>query len=373
MRSMQLGTYGLAYDNVINATTGYLQVQTVGYWEQPNLNKSLADSDSLRSCLRSLSGVKALIPRLENFSLAASANSEARPALVRGIDPALEAQHFKLNEKIRDGRYLDSNDQAVILGEDLAENLALGIGDTLVLIGQGYHGISANGKFPVQAILDFKDPNANRQMVLMTLGAAQWLTGADKRLTALVVAPQESDKVAMLSEQINQNLAGSELKALSWRQMMPELIEALEADSAGGIVILIILYIVIGFGVFGTILMLSVERKPEFGILLSIGMGRGRLALTTFIETTFLGGLGALAGGLLAWPIAWYYYQNPIRLSGEMDQMMDDYGFEPLIPFSLDLSIWLNHSAIVLGLTILMSLYATFTIYRLKPVNAMRR
>ena len=154
---------------------------------------------------------------------------------------------------------------------------------------------------------------------------------------------------------------------------MPELIQAMEADSAGGLAILFILYLVIDFGIFGTILMLTAERKPEFGILISIGMNRSRLALTTFMETSFLALLGILSGSLLSLPIAWYYHLNPILLSGEMEQMTEEYGMEPIIPFSVDPSIWFTHGGIVLAISMILGLYALLSIYRLSPVKAMRR
>jgi ABC-type antimicrobial peptide transport system permease subunit len=147
----------------------------------------------------------------------------------------------------------------------------------------------------------------------------------------------------------------------------------MEADSAGGLAMLFILYLVIGFGVFGTILMLTSERMHEFGILISLGMSRFRLALTTFMETSFLALLGVLTGSLLAWPIAWYYHHNPIVLANEMDEMMAEYGMEPIIPFSLDPSIWISNGGAILIICLILSLYAVVSIYRLSPVKAMRQ
>ena len=91
------------------------------------------------------------------------------------------------------------------------------------------------------------------------------------------------------------------------------------------------------------------------------------------METSFLGLLGVLTGSFLAWPIAWYYHHNPIELANEMDQMMEEYGMEPIIPFSLDPSIWINNGGAILLICLILSLYATISIYRLSPVKAMRQ
>ena len=247
------------------------------------------------------------------------------------------------------------------------------MGDSLVIIGQGYHGMSANGKFLTSGIANLKNPAANKSTVYLKLADLQELTGASARLSALVIVPKDKEGLNELKQSLQSQLDAQEFAVLTWRDMMPELIEAMEADSAGGLAMLFILYLVIGFGVFGTILMLTAERMHEFGLLISLGMSRFSLAFTTFIETCFLALLGVLSGRLLAFPIAWYYHHKPIKLGKGMDKMMEEYGMEPIIPFSLDPSIWVSHGGAILTICLILSLYAVISIYRLQPVKAMRQ
>lgn len=373
MRTMQIGTYDQAYSSVINATTGYLQIQRPGYWEKQGLDRSLANSDSLNKVLSAKPEVISILPRLESFGLLASAQSETRPGFLRGIEQSQEFEHFNLDEKLVSGHFPSPNETAVVLAEKLAANLKLEVGDSLVIIGQGYHGMSANGKFLISGIANLKNPLANKSTVYLNLSDLQELTGAYGRVTSLVVIPADKDELNALKKSLQLDLDAKQYAVLTWRDMMPELIEAMEADSVGGLAMLYILYLVIGFGVFGTILMLTSERMREFGILISLGMSRFRLALTTFMETTFLALLGVLSGSFLAFPIAWYYHHNPIQLNGEMDEMMAEYGMEPIIPFSLDPSIWLTNGGAILIICLILSLYAVVSVYSLQPVKAMRQ
>ena len=50
------------------------------------------------------------------------------------------------------------------------------------------------------------------------------------------------------------------------------MVQSIEADNVSRIIILAILYIVIGFGVFGTVMMMTMERRKEFAVMISIGM-----------------------------------------------------------------------------------------------------
>lgn len=373
MRSIQTGTYDQAYSSVINATTGYMQWQGEGYWDKQSLDRSFHPDSHQRKQILAHEGVLDLLPRLESFALLASNNSDTKPGFLKGVDAELEAKYFQLNEKLLAGELPNSQNNGVLLASGLAENLSLGLGDTLVIIGQGYHGMSANGKYPVIGIADLKNPIANKSTVYLDLKELQFLTGAYGQVSAEVIIPKSKDQLIELKQDLALIIDDESSDLLTWQEMMPELIEAMEADSAGGLAILFILYLVIGFGIFGTILMLTAERKPEYGILLSIGMSRGRMALTSFMETGLLSLLGILGGSFLAWPLAAYYHYNPIELGGDMDAMMEEYGMEPLLPFSLDGDIWLTHGSIMLIISLLLSFYAVVTIYRLNPVNAMRR
>ena len=57
-----------------------------------------------------------------------------------------------------------------------------------------------------------------------------------------------------------------------------------------------ILYILIGFGIFGTIMMMVAERKREMGVMVSIGMQKIKLAGIMFFETIYIGLIGVLVG-----------------------------------------------------------------------------
>ena len=372
MRSMQLGTYDNVYDNVIGSSTGYIQIHKNGYWDEPTLeNSMILNTDSLLQN-SGVEGIEAMVPRLESFSLLSS-GPKTKGALVMGVDPELESEYFRLSENLVAGKLFSPANPTIILTEGLAEYFSLGVGDTIVMIGSGYHGVSANGKYEVSGIVKLNSPELNKRLAYLPMMEAQFLYGAYDRITSVVVVPEVSDQFPELTDELRSDLDTAAFEVMTWREMLPELIQAMEADSAGGVIILFILYLVIGFGVFGTILMLTTERVPEYGILISIGMSRGRIAITTFLEVLFLGILGVLLGWLFSLPITYYYHYNPIRLTGRMDETMQEYGLEPLMPFSIDPTIPLSHGIGVLILTIILSIYAIFKIYQLNPVEAVRK
>ena len=154
--------------------------------------------------------------------------------------------------------------------------------------------------------------------------------------------------------------------------MMPELVQAIEADSAGGILMLLILYIVIGFGIFGTIMMMTTERSREFGVLLSVGMKRWKLISVTTLETLIISMIGAVAGIIAGIPVLWYLHLHPIPLTGELAKAMLAYGMEPALPFSIESGIFFAQAGIVFGLALVCALHPLMVLRKLNPVSALR-
>lgn len=143
------GTFGQLIDSVVGGYSGHIQVHATGYWDEPSLELLMSDDDALRDSLQALPGVAAVVPRLETFMLV-SADTLTRGALVMGVDPGREQHLMKLDERIMRGGPVRKDEAAVVLAEGLARRLAVDVNDTVVLLGQGYHGSMAAGKYPVR-------------------------------------------------------------------------------------------------------------------------------------------------------------------------------------------------------------------------------
>src|SRR5512146_2427997 len=172
MRSLQSGTFTNIVNNVVRSYSGYIQVHKKGYWNEKEINNSFRPGQGLIDSLGQIENVAAVIPRLESFALASS-GAETKGLMVVGVDPEGEQRVTGLKENVIAGRYLSSSDSGVMIGKKAADYLGLHVGDTLVMIGQGFHGTSAAGKWPVIGILHFKSPVLDRQMVFMPLRLCQ--------------------------------------------------------------------------------------------------------------------------------------------------------------------------------------------------------
>lgn len=371
MRSMQTGTYDLMIDSAVRQYSGFIQIQDKDYWEDKTINELMIDSDSLRDILSKQDGVVSLLPRLESFALASS-GTKTKGIILQGINPVEDDKMTHLSQKMVKGKYLEVGDQGVVIGQRLASFLKLNVGDTVVLLSQGYHGVTAANIFPVRGILKVPNPALDNRLIITSIEAAQDFYGAPNMLTSMVINIKSKHDIGQVMDKVNPILKGSKLTALTWTEMNKELKQQIESDEGGGIVMLVILYIVVFFGVLGTIIMLTAERKKEFAVMVAVGMQRRRLSALVFVETLLIGLVGIIMGFAAAFPILFYYYKTPFRLTGEAAESFEIMGIEPLMGFSIQPSLFYNQLITVFVVLVVALIYPSIKIWFFNLINALK-
>lgn len=372
MQSMQRGQYDMMIDISAGQFSGHLQLQAEGFLDEPILDNSMELTDELMQTVADEPGVKAVVPRFNTFALAAGLD-RSRAAMLIGIDVEEEKHLSNPIDKLVEGRYFESNaEPTVLISQGLSEFLNVGLGDTLVLLGSGYQGMSANGAYPVAGILKFGLPDLNKALVYMPMEIIHEFTGAYGRVTGVAVLVDNIKYSSSIADRLQSKMPEGVL-ALDWTIVMPDLVQAIQADYGSGFIILLVLYMVVGFGILGTILMMTAERSYELGVMGAIGTPRSRLAGMITLEMFMITTIATLAGIVLSLPVMYYYNANPIMLEGEMVETMLEYGMEPYLQFSVDPLIPITQAVVVLLISLGVAIYPLWHMYRLKPVEAMRR
>ncbi|MFC0774993.1 ABC transporter permease [Terrimonas alba] len=369
--SLQDGVFDNLIKNMVSFYSGYLQVHKKGYWDEQILDNSFEKSVKIEQKARSFKNITSVSPRLESFALASSEDI-TKGCLVVGISPQEENKITQLQEKLVAGNYLNTDDNSVLLSEGLAKRLQLELHDTIVLIGQGYHGATAAGKYPIKGILKFGSPDLNDKVLFMPLALAQDFYGAYGQLTSYVVSLAENNSLEATAATLRSQI-GNEYEVMTWEEMMPEVVQHIRTDTASSKIYLAILYLLICFGIFGTLLVMMAERKFEIGMLVAIGMKKRKLVILLFLESVLTVVAGCLLGLLMSMPIVIYLNRHPIRFSGDMAEIYERFGFEAVFPASTEAVHFVVQGIIVLLIGLLLSLYPAVKVIRLKPVAAMRR
>jgi putative ABC transport system permease protein len=370
MRGLQLGTYDQMIKNSVEQYTGYVQIHQKGYQDDQVLNNAFMPNDSLKKTVLEHDNVKALLPRLRTYSLA-SGGKQTKGALIIGLDADKDNELTKVKDKLVKGRMPKSGEQTVVLAEELANYLKLGIGDTAVFIGQGYHGISAAGLYPVVGIVSYPVPQLNNTLTYMDIQTAQQYLSIDNGLTAWIVMLEEQDEYKETTKGLR-SIIPDNYEVMHWETMQPGVKQGIEADNKSGLIILMILYIVIAFGIFGTVLMMIAERRKEFSIMVAVGMQKTRLAKLVATETMMIALLGIVSAVIVSIPFIWYLHLNPLTFSGDIAHMFAEYGMEPIMPVAFEPGYFLGQTGVVLILTLIAVAWPIMSIFKLDVTKSIR-
>ena len=373
MRALQFGFYDKLIDTVVESYAGYVEVHADGFWDNQNLDNSMEVDQSLINDIKSVEGVENIVQRLQTFSLI-SMGEKTKGGVINGINISEEQKITDWSKKMVSGSF-DIGDDEIIIGKGIAEYFDIKEDDTLILYGQGYRGMMAAGKYPVKGIIDLKNPDLNKLGIFMTIESARNYVSSEEISTHIIIDKEKYYKEENIVVDLS-NVLSKDYEIMSWKETLPEIEQTITADNAGGVIMAFILYIIVVFGMFGTVLMMTEERKYEFGVLISIGMSRIRLFGIVLIETVILSMIGVVLAILITYPICYYYYLNPIDMADLMgegaDQMMEEMGFSPIAPMSIEWNIPLTHALVIFISSLLISIYPAIKISKLNPVKSMK-
>ncbi|MEE4197707.1 MAG: ABC transporter permease [Bacteroidales bacterium] len=370
MSSLQDGTYGNMIDMMVKLSSGYIQIQDPDYQENKSINNTFSPTQEMLEKINGVDKVTRISQRLESFALMSS-GPNTRGGAVIGFEPEKDKYISNLQNWIDQGRFLKKGDQGVLLSSNIAKHLGLTINDTLVLISQGYHGVTAAGLYPVRGILKFATPQLNNIGVFMDISTAQEFYSAYGKVSSLMIMVEGYADVPRAEKELNQIIKGK-YAVLNWQELNPEIVQFLESDKAGAVVMKAILYIVIGFGIFGTIIMMVAERRRELGVMVAVGMQKIKLSLILFYETLWIGIIGVITGFLASIPVILFLVEKPIPLPEELAQAYLQYGFEPYLFFGTAPSVFINQALTVFIITMIISFYPVFKVKNLKITKALR-
>ncbi len=325
----------------------------------------------MEKTFESIPGIKNVLPGLQTFSLASYGN-QTKGILVSGIDPGLQNKQTNLSGKIVSGKYLTAPDE-VLIGDQLAKFLKIGVGDSLVLLGQGYRGLTAYGIYKVAGIFHLPSLQMNSSLLYMSLTDAQnfvypYQTGLLTDLSVFLNSQSEQKSVqAALAEKL-----GKKFEVIPWQTMLSDILQTIHVDNVGGQFMLMILYVIAAFGIFSTIMMMTMEKRKQYAVMISVGMQRSRLISVSVVETFIVALIGILVGLMIATPILYYLHYNPIPMTGDMAQMYLEFNIQPILPFSIKAHIFLSQTIIVLSLSLLSALYPVIYLSRFNVLRAFR-
>lgn len=370
------GSHERWIETAVGLYPGHLEVNLHGYRDQRTLDYGMVLEAEHVASLERLPAGAGWAPRLEAWGLATPDRDDAlgRAVWLIGHDPEREGAVSRLGAGISQGRGVAPGSlDELVLGEVLASNLGVLIGDRVVIWSSDYYGSQSADRFEVVGLLSVGDAVFDGYAALISLAGLQEFVTFPGGVSHVAVFANSSEDVDALGAQLQRDFPSETYEVLAWPELIPDMVQFIALDDIGNYLMLGILVIVVAFGVLNTILMSVLERTREFGVLRALGTKPRTVFGLVLIESVLITGLGVAAGLLIGFPVMEYMERHPIPLTSvAAENVMELFGLEPLILFKSNLWIALRVAAAMLAVSLVAALVPAWRAARGRPVDALR-
>ena len=367
---------------------GQVQVHRSDYADQQAIYKSFEPEPEMMESIRSVDGLEAVAPRVEFFGLAGT-ERKSQTTRILGVEVGAEKDVSLLDDAIEKGRWLEPSKQGreVVLGQSLARQIGVEVGDELVVIAQAQDGSLGNDLLDVVGIVKTQNNMIDRQTAIVPLKEAQFLGALGGEVHELAIRTKKPDQAEAVADAVRQRLADRRIEAIGddgepkkvgftvqpWQELVPEMNQMIQMSKSSIWIYYIIIYLIAALGILNTQRMSALERRREFGVIQAIGMSPGRLFGVVMLETVILSLFGALlgvlAGGGLSIYHAAYGFDMGIFASHDTFSMLG-VGMSAHVYFIVTLEGVLQPVLALLPVAILCGLWPALSSANLDPASA---
>jgi lipoprotein-releasing system permease protein len=276
-----------------------------------------------------------------------------------GIEPRQEIRVSKLATQMHEGQITDLSraPNAIIIGEALAEKLAVKTGNTVSLIGGQGNEVSST----VAGIFRSGLKRVDEGQIYALLSTAQLMMGQSGVVNELRLRlndPLIADKIARQVE------AQTGYKSVSWQEANSDLLSSFAVRDFIVLTVMAAMLLTSSFATYNIISTITHEKRQDIAIMKSLGMREVAVRRIFIIEAAIIGVVGIIAGWLIGYLLCYGWSKITI--------------YNPLTGSTVPLSIYysLKHYILVGGISLLCCTGAAFfparKATRVHPVEIIR-
>jgi ABC-type lipoprotein release transport system permease subunit len=357
-------------ESAISVETSHLQLHHPRFKEDYDLRFSIPDEEEIRVALSRDPRVMSLAPRTLVTAMVSTA-SGSRGANVFGIDPAAERTTTSIAQKMIFGHYIDASEPyGVVVGERLMKKLKLKPKGKLIVTFNDTQSEITAGAFKVCGVFRTENSPFDEQTVFVNRTTLNRLAGTEGKFNELAVLLKPGIEPDSVRNELLKRFP--EVKTETWRTLSPETDYVVSVVDEMIYIFMAIIFLGIGFGIVNTMLMSTLERQREIGMLMALGMNKGRLFIMVVYETVMLVLAGAPAGLIAAAGTVEWLHRKGISFERFKD-VFSNFGYAHTVYPTLELRHYLTVSVMVIVTSLLASLIPAYRALQIRPGDAIRK
>ncbi len=253
---------------------------------------TLAEAATWLPLIEAVPGVRAVSPQITGAGFL-TRGAQVAQVSVTGIEPGRESAILDLAGYMVEGE-VRLGSGLIVLGRDLADDLALSLGQTLRL--ESSKGVTA--ALTLSGIFKTGNGAMDGSRVFVSLSTARTLFDMPQGVTRIEIKLDDLNAADATALRIR---ALTGLDAVPWTDGAEQLMEALNAQAQTGYFLKTFALITIVIGVASALLLSTYRRRPEIGIMRAMGAGRGFVIFVFVAQGALIGLLGGVTGAALGY------------------------------------------------------------------------
>ncbi len=229
---------------------------------------------------------------------------------VRGVDPDTEATTSAVAELVRAGSFeaLQAGAYRVIIGRTLAEELGLGVGDTVIaLVSEGSATpagiVPRMRRFTVGGIFYAGMYEYDRGLVFVHRQDAARLFRLGEAVTGIRLAFRDPLDAPMAVRAIASAFGGG-VYVTDWTRQHANFFRSIQLTKSIIFVVLLLVVAVAAFNIVSTLVMVVRDKRAEIAILRTLGAPPRAIMSVFMAQGLVVGAVGTLLGALLGLLVA---------------------------------------------------------------------
>ena len=304
-----------------------------------------------------------------------SSGDGVKGLMLRGVDPRTAPGVLSMLKAIKKGSIngLETGDgtPGIIIGEELAKHIGLGMGSRVNLLSPSGEKTTAGFQprirpFEVAGIFKTGMYEYYSSLAFVTLDAARELLGLDPGfLSGIEITVDDVYRADEITKELTDNI-GNPFYARSWMDMNANLFAALKLEKIGMFILLIMVVLIGSFSIVATLVMLVMEKTRDIAVMMSMGATRKMIRRIFMYQGTIIGFVGTMLGYALGLTVGYLLKRYQFIKLPENVYTLDH------LPIIITVPDVLIIGGAAMLLCFLSTLYPARQASRLKPADALR-
>jgi lipoprotein-releasing system permease protein len=251
----------------------------------------------------------------------------------------------------------------IIIGKELAKNLSVNVGDKvqIILIHDNFKTCYCN----ISSIVTFGQYMLDSYLCLINLQQGQRMFEMDNKINGFDIYLTNYNKAQTAKKQI-QEILPSLYNITTWIETNKQLFSALKIEKIMMTIILGFIIFVASFNITSNLIMSSIQKTKDIGIMSALGFSRWSISKIFFLEGIIIGSFGIIIGVILGIIISLLLkYIHIVSLPNDI-YFIDNL---PICLIPVDIVLVTISTFVII---VISSLYPSYYVSKLDPLNAIK-